>query len=91
MIFDGEATCFTCTNVQRLLILNLVDEAKLELGLHSLFHFVIGMGKIDRNEVGTTRVYAVRKVTDAPFRGGARGMPLYAQAYPCFRPNFFDY
>jgi hypothetical protein len=61
------------------LILNLVDEAKLELRLHSLFHvgIIIAKAKSERHEVSATRVLAVRTVHDAPLMTSCHEKPRH--------------
>jgi hypothetical protein len=58
-------------------MLNLVDEAKLDLGLHGLFNAIIvtATGKKERDEVRTTGVRTVRAVTDAPFMASYHEIP----------------
>jgi hypothetical protein len=67
-IFEREVQFSTCTNISWLLLLNLVDEAKLELGLYAPLHSIIAVtakAKEEGDEVAITRFVAVRKVRDA--------------------------
>jgi hypothetical protein len=63
--------------VHQLFILDLVDESKLELHLHSFFHIVIVniTEKVERDEVSTSHVVTIRIELDLPLMASYHERP----------------